>query len=527
MSTPSFVIAPCVPAGRRRCRRRAAVRLSPFAGRRGSGSARRRNCADAFIRIDRTGAVTLIMPQVEMGQGVYTSISMILAEELDANWDNVKVEAAPPNDALYGNPTFKEQMTGNSNSIRAFWTPLRKAAAGTRATLIEAAAKRWKTDAASCRAENGQVVDATGTRRLGYGDLIDDAAQITPPADPPLKKVADFKLIGKPLKRLDTPDKVNGKAMYGIDAMPSGLKFATLAACPVFGGKVAHVDDTKAKQVPGVRQIVVLEDLVAVVGDHMWAAKQGLAALDITWDEGANAGVSSADVWAKIRAASGEGRTRRQDRRRSRQGPRARRARRRRVRNAVPRPRDDGTAELHRARAAGFMRSLVRLAGAVARAQGRRDGRGPPAREGHDPQSPDRRRIRPSARNGLCRQGRAHRPESRRPGQGRLYARRGHPPGHLSPGLSRRAVGEHRQWSHRRLEASHHGLVDHRALPARLVQDDQGDRRRYGRQRSRHAVRHSESAHRVPARRATGRADRFLARRRAEQQRVRDREFHR
>jgi isoquinoline 1-oxidoreductase beta subunit len=259
---------------------------------------------DGFIRIDRQGLVTLIMPQVEMGQGVYTSISMILAEELDANWDQVRVEAAPPNDALYANPTFKEQMTGNSNSIRAFWLPLRKAAAGARAMLTQAAANRWKVDASTCRAENGAVVDSTGARKLGFGELIDDAARITPPSDPPLKNVADFKLIGKPLKRLDTPDKVNGKAMYGIDAMPAGVKFATLAACPVFGGKVAHVDDAKAKLVPGVRQVVVLEDLVAVVGDHMWAAKQGLAALDIHWDEGANANVSTADVWAKIRAAS-------------------------------------------------------------------------------------------------------------------------------------------------------------------------------------------------------------------------------
>ena len=259
---------------------------------------------DGFIRIDRSGAVTLIMPQVEMGQGVYTSIAMILAEELCADWSKVTLEHAPPNDALYGNPTFKEQMTGNSNSIRAFWMPLRKAAAGARAILVESAAKRWKVDAATCRAANSEVSDATGSRKLGYGDLVADAARLTPPADPPLKNVADFTLIGKPLKRLDTPDKVNGKVVYGIDALPQGVKFATLKACPVFGGKVARVDDAKAKQVPGVRQIVVLEDLVAVVGDHMWAAKQGLAALDVTWNEGANANVSSADVWTKIRAAS-------------------------------------------------------------------------------------------------------------------------------------------------------------------------------------------------------------------------------
>jgi isoquinoline 1-oxidoreductase beta subunit len=259
---------------------------------------------NAFIRIEPDGAITLIMPQVEMGQGVYTSIPMILAEELDADWSKVRVEHAPPNDALYANPVFKEQMTGNSNSIRAFWMPLRKAGAGARATLVEAAAKRWKTDPAACRTENSEVIDATGDRKLAYGELLTDAARIAPPADPPLKNVADFKLIGKPLKRLDTPDKVNGKALYGIDVTMPNLKFATLAACPVFGGKVKHVDDAKAKQVPGVRQVVVLDDLVAVIGDHMWAAKQGLAALDITWDEGANANVSSADVWAKIRAAS-------------------------------------------------------------------------------------------------------------------------------------------------------------------------------------------------------------------------------
>jgi isoquinoline 1-oxidoreductase beta subunit len=259
---------------------------------------------DAFIRIDRDGTVTLIMPQVEMGQGTYTSISAILAEELDAKWDQVKVDHAPPNDALYGNPTFKEQMTGNSNSVRAFWMPLRKTAAAARAMLVEAAAKRWKVDASTCTASDSEVIHAASNRKLAYADLIADASRVEAPKDPPLKAVKDFKLIGKPLKRLDTPDKTNGKAMYGIDAMPQGLKFATLRACPVFGGKVAHVDDAKAKQVPGVRQVVVLDDLVAVVGDHMWAAKQGLDALDITWNEGEHANVTTDAVWTKIRAAS-------------------------------------------------------------------------------------------------------------------------------------------------------------------------------------------------------------------------------
>ena len=259
---------------------------------------------NAFIRIDAQGAATLIMPQVEMGQGIFTAIAMILAEELDVAWEQVRVEAAPPNDKLYGNPTFGIQVTGNSNSIRAFWMPLRKAAAGARAVLINAAAAHWKVGSETCSAQNGEVTHAPSGRKLAYAALIAEAAAIIPPTDPPLKAPADFKIIGKPLKRLDTPDKVNGKVVYGIDAMPPGVKFATLAACPVFGGKVGHVDDTKAKQIAGVRKVIVLDDFVAVVADHMWAAKQGLAALDITWDEGPNAKIDSAAVWKQVRAAS-------------------------------------------------------------------------------------------------------------------------------------------------------------------------------------------------------------------------------
>jgi isoquinoline 1-oxidoreductase beta subunit len=259
---------------------------------------------NAFIRIDRRGKITLIMPQVEMGQGVYTAIAMILAEELDVALDQVTLQAAPPSDALYGNPYFHIQVTGNSNSIRAFWPSMRKAGAGARALMVKAAAQTWDVDPATCRTDNGQVVHQVTGRRLAYAELVGRAAGMTAPQDPPLKPVSEFKLIGKPLKRLDTPDKVNGKAVYGIDVMPPGVKFAALAACPVFGGKVEHVDDSKAKGVAGVRDIVVLDDLVAVVGDHMWAALQGLGALDIVWDEGLNAIVSSDDVWRQLRAAS-------------------------------------------------------------------------------------------------------------------------------------------------------------------------------------------------------------------------------
>jgi isoquinoline 1-oxidoreductase beta subunit len=260
---------------------------------------------NAFIRIDPQGNVTLIMPQVEMGQGIYTSVGMILAEELDVAFDRVALEAAPPNDKLYGNPVFGLQVTGNSNSVRAFWLPLRKAGAGARAILIEAAAQQWKVDRASIRTESGEIIHDASGRRVAYAALIDRARLLTPPQDPPLKEVKDFKLIGKPLKRVDTPDKVNGKVVYGIDVLPPGVKFATLAVCPVFGGSVAHVDDSKAKNLPGVRQVIVLENFVAVVGDHMWAAKQGLAALDVTWNEGPHASVTSDDVWKQLRAASG------------------------------------------------------------------------------------------------------------------------------------------------------------------------------------------------------------------------------
>ena len=259
---------------------------------------------NAFIRIDAYGKVTLIMPQVEMGQGIYTAIAMILAEELDADFSQVALEAAPPNDKLYGNPIFGLQVTGNSNSVRSFWLPLRKAAAGARALLVEVAAQQWKVEPAGIRTENGQAIHDADGRRIAYGALVDRARALTPPKDPPLKDVKDFKLIGNPLKRIDTPDKVNGKVVYGIDAMPPGVKFATLAACPVFGGTVERVDDAKAKALPGVRQVIVLKDFVAVVGDHMWAAKQGLAALNITWNEGPNSAISSNDVWQQLRAAS-------------------------------------------------------------------------------------------------------------------------------------------------------------------------------------------------------------------------------
>lgn len=259
---------------------------------------------NAFIRIDEAGHVTLVMPQVEMGQGVYTALPMMLAEELDADFAQVRLEHAPPSDKLYGNPLFGIQATGNSNSVRAWWKPLRTAGASARAMLVQAAAAQWQVEPASCTTAKSEVLHAGSGRRISYGELALAASSQTPPKDVPLKDPKDFILIGKPLKRLDTPDKVNGKAVYGIDAMLPNMKFATLRQCPVLGGKVRKVDDSAAKKVPGVQQIVVLDDLVAVVGDHMWAAKKGLDALVIDWDEGPNATVSSNDIWRELRAAS-------------------------------------------------------------------------------------------------------------------------------------------------------------------------------------------------------------------------------
>ncbi len=259
---------------------------------------------NAFIKIDQQGEVTLIMPQVEMGQGVYTSLSMVMAEELDADWSRVRVEHAPPDEKHYANPMLSIQATGNSNSIRAFWKPMRQAGASARACLVEAAAKNWGVPAGECRTEDSTVIhDRTG-RKSAYGSLVGRASTLEPPKDPPLKDVSAFRLIGRPLKRLDTPEKANGKARYGIDVMPPGVKFATLAVSPVLGGKVTHVDDHRAKAIPGVGQVVVLDDIVAVVGDHMWAAKCGLEALDVTWDDGPNGQVSSELIWSRLRDAS-------------------------------------------------------------------------------------------------------------------------------------------------------------------------------------------------------------------------------
>jgi len=259
---------------------------------------------NAFIRIGPDGGITLIMPQVEMGQGTYTSMPMLLAEELEVVPDQIRLEHAPPDNKLYANQFFGEQMTGASSSVRAFYEPLRRAGATARAMLVAAAAASWNVDPGSCRAQKGVVTHTPSGRTLTYGALAAKAAALPVPDKVTLKDPKDFTLIGTPAKRLDTPSKVNGTAQYGIDVRLPGMLIATVAASPVLGGKVTGIDEQKAKAVPGVRQIVQLDDAVAVVADHMWAAKQGLAALAVRWDDGPNAKLSTADIVQGLAKAS-------------------------------------------------------------------------------------------------------------------------------------------------------------------------------------------------------------------------------
>jgi len=259
---------------------------------------------NAFIRIGTDGRITLIMNQVEMGQGTYTSMPMLLAEELEVGLEQIQLEHAPPDDKLYANPFLGDQETGASSSVRAFYEPLRRAGATARAMLVAAAAQSWHVDPASCRATKGVVLHGPTGRKLSYGALASKAALLPVPTQVPLKDPKDWTLIGTPAKRLDARDKVNGKAQYGIDVRLPGMKIATVAASPVLGGKVAGFDEDKALAIPGVRQVVRLDDVVAVVADHMWAAKQGLAALAVRWDDGPNATVSTADVVRGLDEAS-------------------------------------------------------------------------------------------------------------------------------------------------------------------------------------------------------------------------------
>jgi isoquinoline 1-oxidoreductase beta subunit len=255
----------------------------------------------AFIHIGSDDVVTLIIHKPENGQGTETSIAMLLAEELECDWSQIRTEFAPINPALYGGPT---QGTFGSQAVRTSWTPLRRAGAAAREMLIQAAAARWGVDKSLCRAENGKVFNMSTvggpSKSLPYGSLAEAAAQLPVPANPPLKDPSQFKLLGKPTKRRDTLAKSTGKAEYAIDVKRPGMLHAVVARSKVFGGKVAGFDATKAKAVAGVRHVVEIPEGVAVVADTTWAAIEGRKALDIRWDEGPNANVSSATIRQRL-----------------------------------------------------------------------------------------------------------------------------------------------------------------------------------------------------------------------------------
>ncbi|MFN3623467.1 MAG: molybdopterin cofactor-binding domain-containing protein, partial [Hyphomicrobium sp.] len=260
---------------------------------------------NAFIRIDRDGKVTVISPSIEMGQGTYTALPMLVAEELDVDMSSVHVTHSPPSDKLYGNPAVGgAQITGGSTAIRGFYKPLREAGAAARAMLIAAAAAKLGVDAGELTAEAGQVVHAKSGQKIGYGALVDDAAKLPVPSAIVLKDPSQFRLIGTPAKRLDGPEKVNGAAKFGIDAQVPGMKVAAIAISPVFGGTVASVNEAAALAVRGVVQVAKIDEAIAVIADHYWAARKGLEAADPKFNGGPNASLSTVDVVAALAKAS-------------------------------------------------------------------------------------------------------------------------------------------------------------------------------------------------------------------------------
>jgi len=258
---------------------------------------------NAFIKIAPSGKVTVVVGQAEMGQGVLTSLPMIVADELEVEWSNVSYEHGPAGKE-FANPAFGAQITGGSASVKGFFEPLRKSAAAAREMLVSAAAAQWGVPAEECRARNSEVFHPTSRRTAKYGTLLDAASKLVPPAEPKLKDPKDFRYIGKSVKRLDTPEKVNGSGIFGIDVKVPGMLTATILRPPVIGGKVGAIDDAAAKVVKGVRNVVRLDSGVAVVADNYWAAKKGRDALRVTWNDGPMKSVSSDGLYqASVDAA--------------------------------------------------------------------------------------------------------------------------------------------------------------------------------------------------------------------------------
>jgi isoquinoline 1-oxidoreductase beta subunit len=256
---------------------------------------------NAFVRVAPDESVTLMLGHSEMGQGIWTGLAMLIADELDCDWSKVRVEHAP-SAPVYFHPLFGMQGTGGSSSTRAEFERYRQVGAMARDMLVRAAAAQWKTDPKKLRTENGFVLK--GKEKLSYGKLALAAQKLPPPSSVALKDPKSWKLIGKPTRRLDTPEKITGKAKFGIDTQVSGLRTALIARSPVFGGKVKSFDASKAKAIAGVEQVVQVPSGVAVVATNFWSAKRGRDALQIEWDLGPGASVDSDALKANYRATA-------------------------------------------------------------------------------------------------------------------------------------------------------------------------------------------------------------------------------
>jgi isoquinoline 1-oxidoreductase beta subunit len=250
---------------------------------------------NAWIHVGTNDLVTILIDKSEMGQSILTGLAMIAADELDCDWKKVRTEFAPA-DKIYFNPRFGAQGTGGSSGTPTSWDPLRKASATARAMLLAAAAQKWGVDPSECAPENSTVVHGPTKRTLTYGSLAEAASRLPVPQNVPLKTPSQYHLIGKPTKRLDTPEKTNGGAQYGIDVRLPGMLYAVVARCPVFGGKVAGFDAAKAKAIAGVKDVIQISSGVAVIADNTWTAMEGRRALELQWDEGPNAKLTSADI---------------------------------------------------------------------------------------------------------------------------------------------------------------------------------------------------------------------------------------
>jgi isoquinoline 1-oxidoreductase beta subunit len=260
---------------------------------------------NAWIHVGTDDLVTILIDKSEMGQSILTGLAMIAADELDCDWKKVRTEFAPAG-KVYFNPRFGAQGTGGSSGTPTSWDPLRKASATARTLLLEAAAQKWGVASSECSAENSTILHAATKRRLTYGSLAEAAAKLPVPQNLALKTPDQYRLIGKPTKRLDTPQKVNGSAQYGIDVRLPGMLYAVVARCPVFAGKVASFDAVKAKAIPGVKDVIQISSGVAVIADNTWTAMQGRRALDVQWDEGPNAKLTSAAISKQLADAAAQ-----------------------------------------------------------------------------------------------------------------------------------------------------------------------------------------------------------------------------